>query len=314
MVTSFRERTVGDVFWHSAGFFFGFALMTIDYVLFPSSLTTENLEFIHSPKAWVWILFICAQFTYWAYLALPMRRLKNEIKKDYHLEITREIFLKSVFAGAFFVIPGVFMFYVMPDPNLAHNDLKLAIVNVIGIVVAIMPMVGIWYIRTALETSFNVEGGQPGSEQDQKFKIESLLRLRGDLQRFITFLGVMITLATLARGALRQAYLATGGVPAAFPPDYVLLHGAYFTGLLALLYIPTYTIMAEVGSDLVDALFPLDAPELDVRRLGEWQANRKCLENLLQLQAGALENLKASVSILAPLGSSVIAVLLESNR
>ena len=54
----------------------------------------------------------------------------------------------------------------------------------------------------------------------------------------------MISLGTLARGASRHAFFAAGGSPADFPPEYVLLHGAYFTGLLALVYVPTYTRLA----------------------------------------------------------------------
>ena len=141
-------------------------------------------------------------------------------------------------------------------------------------------------------------------------KIEVLLDLRAYLQRFITLLGAMVTLAALAKGALRQAILATGGNASEFPPEYVLLQGAYFTGLLALVYIPTYSILAAVGADLVDSVYPVTAPDLDWDNLSEWQANRKSLEELLQLRSGAIHNLRASVSILAPVATSVVSVLL----
>ena len=90
----------------------------------------------------------------------------------------------------------------------------------------------------------------------------------------------------------------------------MLLQGAYFTALLALVYIPTYSMLAEVGSDLVESVYPLTGGDLDWEHLSRWQANRKSLEGLLQLQAGAVHNLRASVSILAPVATSVMAVLL----
>lgn len=123
----------------------------------------------------------------------------------------------------------------------------------------------------------------------------------------------MIALATLAKGALRQAFLATGGNPSEFPSEYVLLQGAYFTGLLALVYIPTFTILATIGSDLLESAYPVTAPDLDWEKLSRWQANRKSLEELLQLRSGAVDNLRASVSILAPVATSVIAVLLGTK-
>ena len=123
----------------------------------------------------------------------------------------------------------------------------------------------------------------------------------------------MVTLATLAKGALRQAYLATGGNPSAFPSEFVLLQGAYFTGLLALVYLPTFTILAALGADLVESAYPVTAPNLDWDNLSRWQANRKSLEEILQLQSGAVDNLRASVSILAPVATSVITVLLGTK-
>jgi len=89
----------------------------------------------------------------------------------------------------------------------------------------------------------------------------------------------------------------------------VLLHGAYFTGLLALVYVPTYTRLLAAGDAILDSVFPVSAPDLELKKVAEWQSNRKSLEDLLQLRAGALDNLRASVSILAPLASGAISVL-----
>jgi hypothetical protein len=123
----------------------------------------------------------------------------------------------------------------------------------------------------------------------------------------------MIALSTLTKGALRQAFLATGGNPVDFPTEYVLLQGAYFTGLLALVYTPTFTLLTGVGADLVENVYPVKAPELDFAHLSQWQENRASLEDLLQLRSSASDNLQAVISILAPVATSVISVMLGTK-
>ena len=80
-----------------------------------------------------------------------------------------------------------------------------------------------------------------------------------------------------------------------------------------MVYIPTYLILAAIGADLLESVYPITAPNLDWDHLARWQANRKSLEELLQLRSGAVDNLRASVSILAPVATSVVTVLLGTK-
>jgi conjugal transfer/entry exclusion protein len=77
--------------------------------------------------------------------------------------------------------------------------------------------------------------------------------------------------------------------------------------------IPTFTVLAAIGADLVESAYPLTGHDLDWENLSRWQANRTSLEELLHLRSGAVENLRASVSILAPAATSVITVLLGTK-
>jgi len=296
-----------------AGFFVGLLIMTGDYVVAGPSLDRQNWEFIASPKAMVWIFFVAGQFAFWANIVEPLWRWRSQLRLDYGLRQTRAIRLKLAAAIVFFALPGFFLVYIVPDSNLAHHDPKMGLVNLIAMMVALIAVAGIWYVRAALEATFAGKG--PGGRPVRSVQegIAVLLDLRSYLQRFISLLGAMVALATLAKGALRQAFLATGGDPAKFPPEYVLLQGAYFTALLALVYIPTFTILAAIGTDLVDSTYPVTAPALDWDDLARWQTNRKSLEELLQLGSGAVHNLRASVSILAPVATSVVTVLLGTK-
>ncbi len=308
-----RPRSTAEITLNCAGFLVGLLIMTGDYVAAGRALNQQSWEFLESPKAMVWIILVAGQFAFWATIVEPLWGRKSRLRLDYGLRLTREIRLKLAAAVIFFALPGYFLVRIVPDSNLAHHDLKMALVNLTAMIVSLVAVVGIWYVRAALEATFAGKGAGERPVRSIQEGIQVLLDLRGYLQWFITLLGAMIALATLAKGALRQAFLATGGNPSEFPSEYVLLQGAYFTGLLALVYIPTFTILATIGSDLLESAYPVTAPDLDWEKLSRWQANRKSLEELLQLRSGAVDNLRASVSILAPVATSVIAVLLGTK-
>ena len=304
---------MAEIALNCAGFFVGLLIMTGDYVVAGRSLNQENWEFLASPKAMVWIILVAGQFAFWATIVEPLWRRLSRLRLDYGLRLTREIRVKLAAAIIFFALPGFFLVRIVPDSNLAHHDLKMAIVNFTAMIVSLIAVVGIWYVRAALEATFAGKGAGERPVHSVQEGIQVLLDLRGYLQWFITLLGAMVALATLAKGALRQAFLATGGNPAEFPSEYVLLQGAYFTGLLALVYIPTYTILAAIGADLLESAYPITAPDLDWENLSRLQANRKSLKEILQLGSGAVDNLRASVSILSPVATSVITVLLGTK-
>jgi hypothetical protein len=295
------------------GLFVGLLIMTGDYVVAGKSLSPENWDFIRSPKAMVWTFLVAGQVAFWANVVGPLWRWRAQLRLDYGLRQTHAIRLKLVAAIIFFALPGFFLVFIVPDSNLAHHDLKMGLVNLIAVIVALIAVGGIWYVRAAIEATFAMTGTHMRDVDSIQKRIAVVIGLRTHLQRFIMVLGAMVALATLAKGALRQAILATGGTAAEFPPEYVLLQGAYFTGLLALVYIPTYTLLATVGADLVESVYPVTAPDLDWAELSKWKSNRKSLEELLQLQAGAFQNFHASVSILAPVATSVVTVLLGTK-
>jgi hypothetical protein len=88
----------------------------------------------------------------------------------------------------------------------------------------------------------------------------------------------------------------------------VLLYGAFFTLLLAVLYAPVYRRLLEQGRRLVDAVCPVPEPVS-----AEWSAayeKRRKLEELLQLQLTTSASFRAGIAIAAPLGSSIFGLLI----
>jgi hypothetical protein len=310
---SILPRSTIEIALNCAGFFVGLLVMTGDYLLAGRSLTQKNWAFLASPYAMVWIFLVAGEFAFWATIIEPLWRLRSQLRIDYHLGRTREIGIKLAAAIVFFALPGFFLVRIVPDSDLAHHDAKMGLANLLAVIVALVAVTGIWYVRAALEATFAGKGpgGQPVRSIEEGVRI--LLDLRRYLQRFITLLGAMVALSVLTRGALRQAFLATASDPNAFPAEYVLLQGAYFTGLLALVYIPTFMVLAAVGADLLESAYPIRENDMDWGNLSQWQANRNSLEELLQLRSGAIDHLRASVSILAPTATSIVAVLLGTK-
>src|SRR5947207_2597102 len=82
---------------------------------------------------------------------------------------------------------------------------------------------------------------------------EWYLELRIVLQRVLAVEGAILGAAILATGSLRNSVVVWHHNDAtAFPREFVLMYGGFFTLLLALLYAPVYQTLLETGRKLVE--------------------------------------------------------------
>jgi hypothetical protein len=122
--------------------------------------------------------------------------------------------------------------------------------------------------------------------------------------------GAVIGLAVLSAGALREATVPTFVDEDRFPEEGVLLYGAFFTGLLLLVYGPAHLALKRLGVRVRDHYFPLSGmPDPDSDSLRGWVDKRATLETLLQLNVTPLQQLQTSLFILAPLLSAILTSL-----
>jgi hypothetical protein len=185
----------------------------------------------------------------------------------------------------------------------AYHRAKIIAILTIGFVTTALPAaIGIWLIRAGLRATFQ-------KIQPSDTHVRQYLQFRERLQRFILILGTVVGLATLGAGAARKALIAWGVSTDAYPASFVLVYGAYFTMLIALVYIPTYSSLLEIGRHLRDTFFPTLL--LNTSDWADTYAKRKKLEELLQLQTTVQQSLQASVAIFAPLLSGIISFVLE---
>lgn len=270
-------------------------------ILYKSRSTIESQQFVDAPQFCVW-LFLISLLT--AFLAIAAAILWQSLRqlKEHFVGNRIEIALSSLIIGLLFVLP--YFAVRLPDRFyvLVYHRLKMLLVTCLAFLVGFMAMVGILLVHAALRTTFK------DIQPDEKH-IVNFLRLREHLQRFLSILGSLVGLITLATGALRNVSISIeAATKTDFPPELVLAFGAYFTVILALAYIPTYTLLIAVGRQLCETFFPI--PSLESESLAKWYSERKSLEDLLQIRVSVGQNFQTSMAIFAPLVSGILSVLM----
>lgn len=146
--------------------------------------------------------------------------------------------------------------------------------------------------------------------------IRELLVARSDLRRFLWGAATLITGMVFVVGGLQDALSAYANssdnhnVPTISAVG-VLLYGAFFAVLLALVSVPTYVAWQMRASALRDHLYPLPH---DGRPRPEWYTARSNLEELLQMRIGTGQRFAAILGILAPLVVGIISAFIPAIR
>jgi hypothetical protein len=294
----------------------GFGAAFGAFVLFsdrPFGWNTNAESFIERPNTIFWIAFICGQAALWAVLTVPvvqaLRELKSQPRK------------RGAFVAGTMLTVVVFAFVAIAskiskaDYPLPHHTTKITFLTAIGYGVTLLAAIAIWRIHTAVGEE--PREGDPTAEQ-----LAKLLRLRQLLNRLLGVQGAVIGAALLSTGALRNAivdwnkYVADAHDPKLqtvpdFPYVYVLVYGAFFSALLALIYAPTLSRLQLLGRSVRDRAAELPAPTAP--SFSSRLQRRKDLEDLLELNLSGSGSFRASVAILTPLVTSVVGLLLSSR-
>lgn len=135
--------------------------------------------------------------------------------------------------------------------------------------------------------------------------VERLRVLRGTMQAAIASLGVVIALAVIATGALRQATVAAGLTPV--PDTFVLIYGAQFTGVVAAIYLYVFSALEARGRWMLQTAAPL--PDPDPGSAEAFMASRRLRTELaqeLELGGDPRRNLEGLIAVLAPLAGALL--------
>jgi hypothetical protein len=276
----------------------------------PGPAESQGYVFSHLGEFRMWVFLIGVQTALWAIGAAILLSPDVRGPIDHFWRAARAQVAASLVAVAVPLL--AFVFYVTLDSHIRYrlpwHQEKVLALSLIAVAIALLGVAELALVRFALQ-----------SEEPSRGTLEELnayLALRAVLQRILAVLGAIIGAAVLAAGGLRNAVVAYDAVlknngmnvHGPFPREYVLIYGAFFTVVLALIYAPVYLRLLEVGRAHVEAVCKAEEP-----KSASWEASyekRKKLEEYLQLDVATSASFRAGVSILAPLASALVALLL----
>jgi len=275
-------------------------------------------RFASRPEFLVWGFFVCAQAAAWALGSVSVSRSLRDLweaRRGHRVEIVGG-------AIAFTVLVVVLLLISSLQGNtypLPHHQAKAIVLTSIAYCVALGSAVGMWLIYAELDGLLPgaTNARLPGRSADDRahddmsaVQIDRFLRLREHLRRLLAVQGVILGGGILATGALRNAILANHP-SARFPQESVLVYGAFLSGLMFLVYVPTYARLLNVGRCWRDSVFPVLAPTSTGWR--ERYEQRTTFEELLGLHIDTASSLRAGVVILTPLAAAITGTLLGAS-
>lgn len=279
------------------GFLIGVGLLWIG-----SDRTHLSDQFVHETGFGVWAALIGAQTAYWAVVAGPLWVDVAAVWRQARPGRLGVLALAGTLALILIVFPMVSAAARVSWPLWQHSTKIRALTTVGGLVVGVPALVGIALVQRQVSDR---ENGWVDKDD-----MPATLAARSQILRFLSVAGAVIGMAVLAAGALRKATVPGYVLDREFPQEGILLYGAFFTGLLLLVYVPAHLALKRLGVQIRDRYFPLsEMPAPDSDSFKGWLDKRTTLEAVLQLNVTPSQQLLASLFILAPLISAVITSL-----
>ncbi len=251
----------------------------------------------------IWVVTLGAQTAFWGVIAIPLWRSLRTFREEIR---SHRLGVFGTALAFIAILAGGPVAMRLPRLNpLDGATWKVTLLSSIGgLAVGIPALTGMVLVQIASRRRFR---SRPPSKRD----VERFVAMRNDLQRFLLVAGAMIALTTLATGVLRNALLTDGLDPARFPPELVLLYGAFFTAVIALAYVPAYTALVGAGRRIVELALPM--PEPTAPDFGGWYDARKSLSEFLQLEVTVADRLQVGIIVLAPLTSAVLSIAIPKT-
>jgi len=307
-LTTFTSGTILVVI----GFAIGVLILLFDYIPF----RTPDSQFIKTPPFQLFLLATVAQTVFWAVAVGSMWRSLRSLREYWKGHVPELITWSLLFATL--IYSSKFFAVSCPEYNLLNHGLKTRLLTVIGGAVAIMAAFGTILVNIGLRNILVSSSHNVGELNDDKIEAEQAdlvrkyLHLRGRLLHFLSILGIMLGLVTLAQSAKRNLILASPNYNCEtdFTVEKVLVFGLYYTLILILIFLPTFSILITTGHKLRDDIIPILSPHN-----AAWESSCKKRERLGKLLALSMtESLRAVIAILAPVAGSLVSLLDWANK
>jgi len=330
------------------------------WVLYRADETDASKDFVSSPEFIVWILVLCGQAAVWvgaaAYVTTTVVHRVRDLRG-------RQALPRAAVAAIVIAAVGIALVIVLllfgdrlglyPDfegprglprrdkdwPLYAHQ-VKVTPFVATAMLIGLLAIAGMWLTAVGFA---QLERGKPV----RKERVERFVGLRAELTTLLAITALLIGLATLASGALREAVLAENVVPRyrdkaitciadasgesattvraqlgalsdgypeclvwKFDRRYVLAYGALFSAMLALAFAPVFIVMRRAGDGLREDAYELPGPS--DAAFFEVVEKRRAFDALLQTNLSSTVVFKAGAAILTPLAASLVSTLVPT--
>ena len=269
----------------------------------------------------MWYLLVCLMsavcFIGTAPLGVVTRALVRHLRR-LPTAVVRKVILRALVASALYVtlvalplfVETLFRGFRIPRvPLNGWFPVRVGMLSGLGAFAATAGIVGVYLIDATARMELLAPDQQsvsPAAPSDEQQQVELYLWLRAGLQRILWILAVIIAVVVIMTGQLRHA-LATWYHEPAYPEQLLWIYGAYFTGLIALAYVPTYLALIQYGRWIRDrccGLLPLRGDE------GQRQeVQRRAFDTLLNLNTSVIDTTKTVLAVIAPLGGTLVTSL-----
>ena len=243
----------------------------------------------------VWEFLVTASVVAWAVLAgLGLRLLHDvgELVERRRRETVLFVLYVYVAIAIVLLAGGLRNPFVM-----AGQDWKVPLLHVVA-GIANLPLL---LVLKRIQLQASDAAGWSTTARD----LERLRFLRRCTQTATAALGLVIALAVIATGALREATAAAQLTPV--PDTFVLVYGAWFTGVVAAVYLHVFGALEARGRWMLDQIAPLpDVVPASTETFLTTRALRHELAGELELGGDPRRNLEGLLAVLAPLVAALL--------
>lgn len=264
-------------------------------------LTPGSRAFVASPGFVVWGAVIAAQTAVWAVLTVPVWReavvLYRVTRPSWSIWLVPALVLTALVLLLAFSPAAEFTW-----PLVGQRWKSAVLTGAAALGVGLPAIFGICLVQDGVRRHHRT-GLTPAD-------VARAIDARAQMRRLLGAAGAIIGLAVLAAGALQRAVVPEFVSADEYPPSAVVLYGAFFTGLLLLVYLPAHLSLRRYCYDIRDSFYPpQQMPAPTDPGFTTWLEGRSRLDGLTQVNVGVGQQLQASLFILAPLISAVLGAL-----
>ena len=272
--------------------------------------TPQSAAFAKTPGFSVWSAITGFEVALWAICWTKATGIGHEVRSRLPKASTWPFI--AVIVALVAALRFALLLYPTVRTPVYGMPVRQAILQLIGILAAGPALFGMWRIQAwlrspAAEIPSPLANVRPLSGR----LISDTVFVRETLNRLLLILSLMIGAVVFATGSLRSALIAAGSMPSRFPATSVLLFGALFTAMLALLFTPVYVDLREFQRRIRDFISRVPSDGIPPE---SWYLERERLSALLQVDSSALEAIRSATLLLGPFFTALVTLFVHDLK